>query len=125
VPSGIFADRYGYKTSLIIGSLFLLFLQKTSSLFFVFPVLAVFYFLRGLYAPTVSTYINNKVDSSKRATMLSVNSQFLTIITSISLMFTGYIAHTYDLSLVFFTLSIGSIVFLIAYVLSLRSIEAD
>ena len=84
-----------------------------------------FYFLRGLYAPTVSTYINDKVDSSNRATMLSVNSQLLTIVTSVSLLFAGYIADRYDLSTTFFAISISSIFFLIIYVLSLRKVEAD
>lgn len=117
-------DKYMVLHASIFG-LFLILLQKTSALFFIFPILAVFYFLRGLYAPTVSTYINDKVDSSNRATMLSVNSQLLTIVTSISLLFAGYIADRHDLSTTFFAISISSIFFLILYVLSLRKVEAD
>lgn len=117
-------DKYIILHAAIFG-LFLILLQNTSALFFIFPILAVFYFLRGLYAPTVSTYINDKVDSSNRATMLSVNSQLLTIVTSVSLLFTGYIADRYDLSTTFFVISINSILFLILYVLSLRKVEAD
>lgn len=117
-------DKYMVLHASIFG-LFLILLQKTSALFFVFPIIAVFYFLRGLYAPTVSTYINDKVDSSNRATMLSINSQLLTVVSSISLLFAGYIADKYDLSTTFFAISIASIFFLILYVLTLRKVEAD
>ena len=117
-------DKYMVLHASIFG-LFLILLQKTSALFFIFPILAVFYFLRGLYAPTISTYINEKVDSSNRATMLSVNSQLLTIVSSASLLFAGYIADKYDLSTTFFAISISSIFFLILYVISLRKVEAD
>ncbi len=117
-------DKHMVLHASIFG-LFLILLQKTSALFFIFPILVVFYFLRGLYAPTVSTYINDKVDSSNRATMLSLNSQLLTIVSSISLLFAGYISDKYDLSTTFFAISISSIVFLILYVLTLRKVEAD
>lgn len=116
-------DKYLVLHATIFG-LFLVLLQKTSSLFLVFPIIAVFYFLRGLYAPTISTYINNKVDSSNRATILSVNSQLLAIFTSISLFITGFIASKYDLSTTFSAISISSIVFLILYVLTLKNVKA-
>ncbi|MFC1616234.1 MFS transporter [Patescibacteria group bacterium] len=116
-------DKYMVLHASIFG-LFLILLQKTTALYFVLPIIAIFYFLRGLYAPTVSTYINDKVDSSKRATMLSVNSQLLTVISSISLLFAGYIADKYDLSTTFFVISVTSLVFLILYVLSLRKVKA-
>ncbi|QQS59938.1 MFS transporter [Candidatus Peregrinibacteria bacterium] len=105
--------------------LFLIFLQKTSSLFFVFTIIAILYFLRGLYIPTISTYINEKVDSSNRATMLSINSQILGLTSSISLFFTGYVSERYDLSTTFFVIGISSIIFLISYMLVLRKVEAD
>lgn len=117
-------DKYMVLHASIFG-LFLTLLQKTSTLFLVFPIIAVFWFLRGLYAPTVSTYINSKVDSSNRATMLSVNSQLLTVISSISLLFAGTIADKYDLQTTFFAISVTSIFFLILYVLTLRKVEAD
>jgi len=117
-------DKYMVLHASIFG-LFLILLQRTSALLFVFPIIAVFWFLRGLYAPTVSTYINEKADSSNRATMLSINSQLLTVISSISLLFTGYIADKYDLATTFFAISIASILFLILYVLTLRTVEAD
>lgn len=117
-------DKYLVLHASIFGLLLVLF-QKTSALFFIFPIIGIFYFLRGLYAPTVSTYINEKVDSSNRATMLSVNSQILTIVSSISLLFAGYMADKYDLSTTFFAISVTSIIFLIAYVVSLRKVEAQ
>ncbi len=117
-------DKYIVLHASIFG-LFLVLLQKTSALVFIFLILAVFYFLRGLYSPTISTYINDKVDSSNRATMLSVNSQILTIVSSISLLCTGYIADKYDLPTTFFAISVSSIFLLILYVLSLRKVEAD
>lgn len=116
-------DKYIVLHAAVFG-LFLIFLQKTTTLVFIFIIIGVFYFLRGLYAPTVSTYINEKVDSSNRATMLSVNSQFLTIISSISLFFAGFLADNYDLSTAFFGMSIISMVFLILYILSLRKVQA-
>lgn len=117
-------DKYMVLHASIFG-LFLILIQRTSMLVFVFAIIGVFYFLRGLYGPTVSTYINDKVDSSNRATMLSVNSQFLMLISSGSLFFTGYIANKYDLPTAFFAISIASMTFLILYVLSLRTVEAD
>jgi len=116
-------DKYMVLHASIFG-LFLVLMQKISALYFIFPVIAIFYFLRGLYAPTVSSYINDKVDSSNRATMLSVNSQLLTVVSSVSLLFAGYIADKYDLSTTFFVISISSMLFLIFYVLSLRKVEA-
>lgn len=117
-------DKYMVLHAAIFG-LFLILIQKTTSLFFIFPIIASLYFLRGLYMPTVSTYINEKVDSSNRATMLSANGQLLTLISAISLLFAGYIADNYDLSTTYFAISITSIFFLIMYVLSLRKVEAD
>jgi len=100
-------------------------MQKTESIFFIIPIIGVFYFLRGLYSPTVSTFINEKVSSSNRATMLSINSQVLTLVSSISLIFGGVIADKYGLSTTFFAISVASLVFLILYVLSLRTVKAD
>ncbi|MFZ5392444.1 MAG: MFS transporter [Patescibacteria group bacterium] len=116
-------DKYLVLHAGVFG-LFLIFIQKTKELFFVLPILAIFFFLRGLYSPTVSTWINEKVDSKNRATMLSINSQILTLVTSISLYFTGTIAVKYDLSVLFYVLSIFSLILLISYVLVVRKIEA-
>lgn len=115
-------DKYIVLHAAVFG-LFLIFLQKTTSLIFIFIIIGVFYYLRGLYTPTVSTFINEKAEANNRATLLSVNNQFLSIVTAISLFFTGYLADNYDLSTAFFGLSIISMVFLILYVLFLRKVE--
>jgi MFS family permease len=117
-------DKYIVLHASIFG-LFLIFMQKTESIFFILPIIGVFYFLRGLYAPTISTYINEKVSSSNRATMLSINSQVLTLVSSISLIFGGIIADKYGLPTTFFAISVASLVFLILYVLFLRTVKAD
>ena len=116
-------DKYLVLHAAVFG-LFLILITKISSVFFILGIIAIFYFLRGLYVPTISTYINEKVDSSSRATMLSVNSQILGLSSSLSLFFTGYIAEKYDLSTTFFVISISSMIFLILYILTLRKVEA-
>jgi len=117
-------DKYLVLHAAVFG-LFLVLMQHISSIYYIFPVLAVFYFLRGLYAPTVSTYINERVSSDKRATMLSINKQFLTIVAAVSVSGLGIIAEIYGLQQVFFVISILSMMFLITYVLSLRSVKMD
>jgi len=105
--------------------LFLVLIQQKYELLVILPIIAIFYYLRGLYMPTVSTYINDKVNSDNRATMLSINSQLLTLVSAISLFFAGMIADRYGLSATFFMISIMSIVFSIIYVLALKKIDVD
>ena len=115
-------DKYLVLHAGVFG-LFLMFIQRTKEIFFILPILAIFFFLRGLYSPTVSTWINEKVGSKNRATMLSINSQILTLVTSISLYFTGIVAVKYDLSMTFYVLSVFSLILLISYILVVRRIE--
>lgn len=117
-------DKYLVLHAAVFG-LFLVLMQRISSIYYIFPVLAVFYFLRGLYAPTVSTYINERVESDKRATMLSINKQILTIVAALSVSGLGIVAENFGLSQVFFSISILSLIFLIGYVISLRKVEMD
>jgi MFS family permease len=117
-------DKYLVLHAATFG-LFLVLMQRINSVYYIFPVLAVFYFLRGLYAPTISTYINEKVSSNKRATMLSVNKQLLTIVAAITVSILGIIAENFGLQQVFFIISILSLLFLIMYILTLRRVEMD
>lgn len=117
-------DKYLVLHAAVFG-LFLILMQHVNSIFYVFPVLAIFYFLRGLYAPTVSTYINERVTSDQRATMLSINKQLLTVVAAVAVSGLGLVAETYGLQQVFFILSVISSVFLIVYVLSLRTLKMD
>ncbi|MDP6561912.1 MAG: hypothetical protein QF793_03225, partial [Candidatus Peribacteraceae bacterium] len=117
-------DKYLVLHASVFG-LFLVLMQRIDSVYYIFPVLAVFYFLRGLYSPTISTYINEKVTSDKRATMLSVNKQVLTVVAAVSVSGLGVIADKFGLQQVFFSISILSLVFLIFYVLTLRKVEMD
>jgi len=117
-------DKYLVLHAAVFG-LFLVLMQRIESIYYIFPVLAVFSFLRGLYAPTVSTYINDRVESDKRATMLSINKQFLTVIAALAVSGLGVIAEMYGLQQVFFVISVLSMIFLIMYVLSLRRVQMD
>jgi len=117
-------DKYLVLHAAVFG-LFLVLMQRIDSVYYIFPVLAVFYFLRGLYSPTISTYINEKVTSDKRATMLSINKQVLTVVAAISVCGLGVIAENFGLQQVFFSISILSLIFLILYVLTLRRVEMD
>ncbi|MDP7247690.1 MAG: MFS transporter, partial [Candidatus Peribacteraceae bacterium] len=117
-------DKYLVLHAAVFG-LFLVLMQRIDSIYYIFPVLAVFSFLRGLYDPTVSTYINDRVKSDKRATMLSVNKQFLTVVAAVAVSGLGVIAEKYGLQQVFFVISILSLIFLITYVLSLRRVSMD
>lgn len=117
-------DKYLILHAAVFG-LFLVLIQRVGSIYLIFPILAVFYFLRGLYAPTISTFINDRVTSAQRATMLSINKQFLTVIAAVSVSGLAVIAENFGLQQVFFAISIMSIVFLISYVLSVRRVAID
>ena len=116
-------DKYLVLHSLIF-TLFLILFAKIKVGAIIFMIVACLYFLRGLYAPTITTFINERVTDSNRSTMLSVNSQFLTIFSSLLLFLSGVVSERYDLSVVFFVLACLSNAFLILYVLSLRNVEA-
>lgn len=115
-------DKYLVLHAATFG-LFLLLIQRFTTIIFVLPILAMLYFLRGLYNPTISNYINERVESEQRATLLSMNNQLLTIVTSGFLLVTGLLAGTNGLQSVFFLISIVSMVFLILYVLFLHRVE--
>ena len=108
-----------------VFALFLIVMQHVTSVFYILPVFGILFFLRGLYAPTVSTYVNEKVGSDKRATMLSMNQQILTAISALGLTGLGVIAEIYGLWRAFSVISILSLVFLVGYVVSLRKVEMD
>lgn len=116
-------DKYLVLHAAVFG-LFLILLQETGNYVFVVLIMAIFFFLRGLYAPTISTWINEKINSGERATMLSINSQILTLLTAFTLYLTGRVVAIYDLNMVFYTLGIISLLLLIAYVLAVRKVEA-
>lgn len=117
-------DKYLILHACIFG-LFLIFIQKTDWIIISIGIMGVFHFLRGLYNPTISSYINERVDNTHRATLLSTNRQILTLISSISLIGLGYFASLYDIHFAFFVLSVMSMIFIIAYILSLRKIRLD
>ena len=106
-----------------VFSLLLLILTKFSSIPIVIIIISALFFLRGLYVPTISTYINEKVSSDKRATMLSINSQFLYITSSVSLLLIWYLAENNWLNTAFLWISILSLTFLILYILNLREVK--
>ena len=116
-------DRYLVLHSLVF-TLFLMFFGVLKNAFVLVGIVAVFYFLRGLYNPTVSNFINQKVNDENRSTILSVNSQFLTIFSSLILLLTGYVSESFGLESVFFLIAVFSNLFLILYILSLRNVEA-
>ncbi len=106
-----------------VFSILLMLIQKIDAIFIVILAVGIMMFLRGLYIPTVSTYINNKVSSDKRATILSMNSQILYMASSISMLFIGYVAELYELKTAFFSIGIISLAYLIIYVSFLRKVE--
>jgi len=106
-----------------VFSLLLLILTKFSNIPIIVIIISALFFLRWLYVPTISTYINEKVSSDKRATMLSINSQFLYITSSFSLFWIWYLAENYWLHTAFFWISILSLIFLILYILNLREVK--
>ena len=116
-------DKYLVLHSLVF-TLFLLFFGMSQNWVLILGFVAIFYFLRGLYNPTITNFINNRVEDAKRSTLLSVNSQFLTVFSSLIMLVTGLVASQFSLQLVFFVVACLSNVFLILYVLSLRKVEA-
>jgi len=117
-------DHYLVLHSAIFG-LFLVLLQRVNIVWFIFPILAILYFMRGIYTPTMSTFINIKAPDEKRATMLSMNDLLLTLFSAIGFFFVGLVADNFGLQNVFFTLSILSLSYLIFYVLLLRKVRVD
>lgn len=103
----------------------LLILQKITYVPVIVCIVFVLFFLRGLYTPTISTYINSKVDSNNRATMLSMNAQLLYIMASLSLFWIWYIADNQWITNAFFGIALLSMLFLIIYILSLREVKLE
>ena len=129
----LFSDRLGRMLSVdkylvlhaAVFGLFLVLIQKTGSVWLILLFIGIFFFLRGLYSPTISSFINDKVKSNIRATMLSINGQILTVATSLGLLATGWTAVNYDLNTTFFLISIISMSLLILYVIFLRKVQAE
>lgn len=117
-------DKYLVLHAAVFG-LFLVLIQRIDVMWLALLFFGVFWFLRGLYSPTITTYINDNIGSGVRASVLSINSQILTLFTTGFLFLTGYLADNYGLKQAFFAISIMSMVALIAYVLSLRKVQAD
>ncbi|MFA4930909.1 MAG: MFS transporter [Patescibacteria group bacterium] len=117
-------DKYLVLHSVVFG-LFLILIQKTNSILAVLLVFGIFFFLRGIYNPTVSAFINDKVKSGMRATILSINSQVLSVVTALGLLMTGYLADAYDLYTAFFGLSIMSSLIVMVYILVVRKVQVE
>ncbi len=108
-----------------VFALLLILIQRLDIITVILAALCIMNFLRGLYAPTISNFINTKVSTEFRATALSMNSQVLFLTSALSMLLMGKIATVYDLKTVFFAISILSIVFLISYVVSLKKVESE
>ncbi len=106
-------------------ALFLFSLSQFASAWLIIPSIAIMFFLRGLYIPTVSTFINNHVDNDTRATMLSLNDQLLFITTTGALLIAGLIAEVVGLNMVFFVIGMLSIIYLIVYLLFVQKITIE
>lgn len=117
-------DKYLVLHSAVFG-LFLILIQKTSNVLAVLLILSIFFFLRGIYNPTIGAFINDKVKSTMRATMLSINSQILSIVTAIMLFITGWLASNYDLNSAFFVISVLSSLLVIFYVVMVRRVQVE
>jgi MFS family permease len=107
-----------------VFSLFLITVERITLMPVVLLAVASFYLLRGLYAPTVNTYINGKVATESRATMLSINSQLLTLVSAGSFLITGFLGERYGVQTAYYGLGLLSLTFLIIYVSLLRKVEA-
>ena len=108
-----------------VFSLFLIILQKLTVIPPVMMIILVLFFLRWLYEPTIWTFINEKVSSKMRATMISTNSQIMYLTSSLTLLWIWVIAEKYSLNMAFFWLSVLSMIFLIVYILSLRRVKVE
>ena len=129
----LYAEKLGKlftidKYLILHASIFGIFLSLLSDFSFIWIALSIFtilFLLMGLYTPTVSTYINEKVSSHNRTTMLSINSQIYSIGAAILLSVTGYLSDMGSVLSAINALSIISFVFLISYVISVRHIKTD
>lgn len=86
----------------------------------VFPILILFYIVRGVASPVLKDYINTLIDSEVRATVLSLRDMFIRIIFAMTGPILGWITDNYSLKsglmfAGFFFLITGSILYYFTY----------
>lgn len=114
----ILADKIkdiNLKTLMILTfccGLVILTMTITNQFYLFFMMLMLFELLLGLIFPMRETLLNNIIDYSNRATLLSFNSMIVSILNYISIIFMGMISEFYSISISWF-LS-GSIMILLA-----------
>ena len=95
----------------------------------ILPVLAIFYFSRGIATPVLKDYINRITSDDMRATVLSIRSLIIRAFFAVIAPFIGYLSdhHTRAYSLkvigIVFTVLVGSSIFL--FLRSIEESEAD
>ncbi len=105
-----------WLTSIIITGSFIItgFIQSA----WIFGILAIFYFSRGIATPVLKDYINRITTSNMRATVLSIRSLIIRAIFAVIAPFFGYLSDHYNRSNALitiglvFTILIGSSIFL-------------
>ena len=116
------------KYLILHASIFWILLSFLSDFSFIWIALTIFtilFFLMGLYVPTVSTYINEKVSSHNRTTMLSINNQIYSIGAIILLVITWYLSDINSVLSAINALSVISFILLILYIISVRHVKVD
>jgi MFS family permease len=115
----LYEIKFGRRFSLIslifysiLGYLLLSVFQTLWATFFIL----LFYFTRGISGPILKDYVNTHIDSSIRATVLSVKNLVGRLIFTVISPFLGYFADTYSLATAF---QISAIFFCITGTISL------
>lgn len=93
--------------------------SKVSGLIFVGGAFLLHEFGRGIFSPVKQNYINDRIESKTRATLLSLESMFSKLGAFIGLMLSGFLANNFGINTTWFfsglILFIGVIIFFIIY----------
>lgn len=101
--SGWFAGMFrSEKGAIVFSQVFVVIGLMSASLFVSFPIVLSGFFIheigRGIVAPLVRSYTNNRIPSEQRATIISFKSMMAQIGSVMGLVISGYLAKNYSIS---------------------------
>ncbi len=124
---GRLLQRYSLSQYLVVHtvlfSLSLLFFFFSPFVFFAVLMILVFFFLRGVYQPAVSSFLQKESPAEWRPVLLKINTLMLSLTSAITLFVSGLLGLDNALNnLVLFSVVVSQI-FLLGYAMSVRRIE--
>ena len=108
-----FVQKFNTYMILVLAWSFgiLLMLNSISNVYFLIPIMGVLWFMGTLLYITIENELNQRIkDDSKRATILSTNSMFASLMIIIALPIFGFLSDIYVLEIVVIILSVFSLI---------------